>query len=112
MCPYLNSSDFYLWGPLKSKVYANNPHSLEELKQNIRHELGAISEHELRRVARHFFRRCKASQIAQGHHLERVLSNRYVYHYALLTAKARNKSSVCSSTFVSMNQPPRVRLGV
>ena len=44
MCPYLNSSDFYLWGPLKSKVYANNPHSLEELKQNILQEIAATSE--------------------------------------------------------------------
>ena len=30
--PDLNPCDFYLCDTLKSKVYANNPHSLEELK--------------------------------------------------------------------------------
>ena len=54
---------------VKSKVYANNPQSLK-LKQNIRHEIGAISENELRRVAGYVFRRCAACQIAQGHHFE------------------------------------------
>jgi hypothetical protein len=33
--PDLDPSDFYLWGKLKSVVYANNPHDLEALKQNI-----------------------------------------------------------------------------
>jgi hypothetical protein len=31
--PDLNPCDFYLWGKLKSVVYANNPHDLEALKQ-------------------------------------------------------------------------------
>ena len=56
----LNACDFYLWGTLQSKVYANNPHSLEKLKQNIRYEIGDISENELRRVIGHVFRRCEA----------------------------------------------------
>jgi hypothetical protein len=33
--PDLNPRDFYLWGKLKSVVYANNSHDLEALKQNI-----------------------------------------------------------------------------
>ena len=73
MCPHLNPFNFYLWGTLKSKVYENYPHSLEELKQNIRHEIGAISENELRRVAGHVFRRRAASQIAQGHNFKHEL---------------------------------------
>jgi hypothetical protein len=32
----INPCDFYLWGKLKSVVYAKNPHDLEALKQNIR----------------------------------------------------------------------------
>ena len=44
----LNSSnvricDFYLWGHLKNKVYATNPHTLEELKESIRCEIDCIS---------------------------------------------------------------------
>jgi hypothetical protein len=34
--PDLNPCDFYLWGKLKSVVYAKNPHDLEALKQNLR----------------------------------------------------------------------------
>ncbi|KAJ4437989.1 hypothetical protein ANN_13928 [Periplaneta americana] len=30
--PDLSPSDFYLWGTLKNKVYASNPHTLQELK--------------------------------------------------------------------------------
>ena len=29
--PELSPCDFYLWGKLKSQVYSNNPHTLEEL---------------------------------------------------------------------------------
>jgi hypothetical protein len=32
--PDLSPPDFYLWGFLKENVYKNNPHTLEELKQN------------------------------------------------------------------------------
>jgi hypothetical protein len=31
----LNGCGFYLWGKLESVAYANNPHDLEALKQNI-----------------------------------------------------------------------------
>ena len=81
--PDLNSCDFYLWGTLKSKIYANNLHSLEELKQNVRYEIGVISENELRRVSGHVFRRCAVCQIAQGHNLEHEFWIRYVHYYAI-----------------------------
>ena len=40
---------------------------------NFRHEIGAISEDKLWRVAGHVFSRCAACQIAQGHHFEQEL---------------------------------------
>jgi hypothetical protein len=40
--PNLNPSDFYLWGTLKEKVHVNNPRSLDQLQENIRHEIPAI----------------------------------------------------------------------
>ncbi|KAJ4449871.1 hypothetical protein ANN_01277 [Periplaneta americana] len=55
------------------KSNANNPHSLEEIKQNIRYKIRAISESELWRVVGHVFRRCAACQISQGHHFEHEL---------------------------------------
>jgi hypothetical protein len=36
------SSDFYLWGMLKEKTHLKNPHSSEELQENIRHEIFAV----------------------------------------------------------------------
>jgi hypothetical protein len=34
--PDLSTCDFYLWGYLKGKVYESNPHTLDELRKNIR----------------------------------------------------------------------------
>jgi hypothetical protein len=39
-----------LWGKLKSVVYANNPHDLEALKQNIREAVYNIQQRELQQV--------------------------------------------------------------
>ena len=40
--PDLSPADFGLWGHLKSKVYANNPTTLRQLKMNIQQEMEAI----------------------------------------------------------------------
>ena len=37
--PDLTASDFFLWGYLKERVYVNNPRTVQELKNNIRHEI-------------------------------------------------------------------------
>ncbi|PSN47189.1 hypothetical protein C0J52_07875, partial [Blattella germanica] len=58
--PDLNPCDFYLWGNLKGKVYANNPHTLDELKENIRQKIALISVDELQRVFRNFQKKCEA----------------------------------------------------
>jgi hypothetical protein len=41
--PNLNPCDFYLWAILKGKVYVNNPHSLEQLQENIWREIFYIN---------------------------------------------------------------------
>jgi hypothetical protein len=48
--PDLALRDFYLCGSLEDKVYKSNPHTLEELEDNIREEVTMISEAELQRV--------------------------------------------------------------
>ncbi|KAJ4432251.1 hypothetical protein ANN_20868, partial [Periplaneta americana] len=48
--PDLTTCDFYLWGRLKGKVYANNPRTLEDLKDNILNEILRIDAAELRKV--------------------------------------------------------------
>ena len=35
---------FFLWGALKGKAYANKPRTIQELENNIRCEIAAISE--------------------------------------------------------------------
>jgi len=39
--PDLTAVDFFLWGYLKSRVYANQPQTLQQLKQDIRNEINA-----------------------------------------------------------------------
>ena len=52
-------SDFYLWSILKNAVYKTNPHTLEELKRNIRDEINNINRGELQRVMGNFIKRCQ-----------------------------------------------------
>ena len=42
--------DFYLWGSLNGKVYSNNPHTIEEIKMNIRNVIVEITQNELAKV--------------------------------------------------------------
>jgi hypothetical protein len=46
----LDPRGFYLWGKLKS-VYANKPHDLEALKQNIHEAIYNIQQCELQQVS-------------------------------------------------------------
>jgi hypothetical protein len=71
--PDLNPCDFYLWGMLKGKVYVNNPHTAEELKENIRRVISIIYQEELRQVFRNMLTRCEACLQAQDSHFEHLL---------------------------------------
>ena len=42
--PDLRPPDFFLWDALKGKAYANKPRTIQELENNIRREIAAISE--------------------------------------------------------------------
>ena len=54
--PDLNPADYFLWGYLKNRVYADNPRRCEELKQNrpIRREIRRIPEDMLTRFVYNF----------------------------------------------------------
>ena len=49
LCP-ARSPDLRPWGSLKSRVHRNNPHTLEELKNNIRGKIELITENELQQL--------------------------------------------------------------
>jgi hypothetical protein len=71
--PDLNPCDFYLWAKLKSVVYANNPHDLEALNQNIREAIHNIQQCELQQVSRNLFKRIQACLTAEGRHFKHLL---------------------------------------
>jgi hypothetical protein len=48
--PRCNPPDFSLWSLLKGKVYTNEPHTINYLSENIRHEITAIPVEMLQRV--------------------------------------------------------------
>lgn len=71
--PDLNPLDFFLWGYLKSKVYNNNPTTIDQLKANIQTEIDGISNVMLKRVCLNFEKRLKECKKRKGHHLEDVI---------------------------------------
>jgi hypothetical protein len=70
--PDLNPCVFHLWGKLKSIVYANNPHDLEALKQNIREAVYNIQKRELQQTSRSLFKRIQACLTAESRHFEHL----------------------------------------
>jgi hypothetical protein len=63
----------FLFGKLKSVVYANNPHDLEALKQNIREAIYNIQQRELQQVSRNLFKRIQTCLTAEGRYFEHLL---------------------------------------
>jgi hypothetical protein len=66
--PDLNPCDFYLWGNLKDKVYSNNHHTLDELKQSIRETSTSIEASEVKLVSNNIFKRLEAFLRADRRH--------------------------------------------
>ncbi|XP_011882183.1 PREDICTED: uncharacterized protein LOC105569928 [Vollenhovia emeryi] len=57
--PDLTVPDFFLWGFLKSRVYANKPQALAALKENIRHEAANISPDVLKKAMENAIKRAQ-----------------------------------------------------
>jgi hypothetical protein len=70
--PDLTPCDFYVWESLKEKVYKTNPHTLEELRNNIHCETSAISGEELQRANTVFHRYTECIQLG-GQHFQHLL---------------------------------------
>jgi hypothetical protein len=71
--PDLNPCDFYLWGKLITVVYANNPHDLETLVQNICEAIYNIQQCELQQASRNLLKRIQTCLTAEGRHFEHLL---------------------------------------
>lgn len=71
--PDLSVCDFFLWGYLKSKVYANKPRTLEDLKEAIKEVIGSITNEMLSKVFDSFAARLEECMLRNGHHLHDVI---------------------------------------
>ena len=71
--PDISMCDFYLWGFLKSRVYAAKPRTLEELKTAIRENIQEIGEETLVKVEANFRNRLQICARENGHHLSDII---------------------------------------
>ena len=70
--PDLSLCDFYLWETLKQKVYANNPHNLDQLKENITNAIRRITK-ELQTVSANVVKRAQKCIDVNGEHFQHLL---------------------------------------
>lgn len=68
----LTPVDYFLWGLLKSKVYANKPKTIKSLQKNIRAEIAAINAELLRKVIDNYDIRMLACKAGRGCHLGEI----------------------------------------
>ena len=71
--PDLSSCDFYLCRTLKQKVYANNPHNLDQLKENITNAIRRITREELQAVSANVVKRAQKCIDVNGEHFQHLL---------------------------------------
>ena len=71
--PDLTTSDCFLWGYLKSKVYKSNPHRIQELKDDISQSVAAIKITTLHLVYLNMIRRGQLCIDAGGNHFHYLL---------------------------------------
>ena len=71
--PDLSPCDYFLWGFLKSRVYHNNPRTIDTLKNNIRQEISNIPQRVLRNVFNNMLKRAELCFVLDGEHFEHRL---------------------------------------
>ena len=67
--PDVSICDFFLWGYLKSRVYTNRPHTIEELKLPIRQEIAALPQKMLEHAMQEFEERLRMCVRQEGRHM-------------------------------------------
>jgi len=69
----LTPLNFFLWGFLKSRVYANKPQTINDLKNNIQVAIREIIAATCRKVIENFDIRIDACRRSRGGHLSDIL---------------------------------------
>ena len=71
--PDLSLCDFYLWGTLNQKVYVNNPHNVDQLKENITNAIRRITREELQAVSANVVKRAQKCIHVNGEQFQHLL---------------------------------------
>lgn len=69
----LTPLDYFLWGYVKGKVYADDPQTIDQLKDNIRRVIGDIEPQLCDNVMENFTKRMVACQKSRGGHLPDIV---------------------------------------
>ena len=72
----LTPLDYYLWGAVKDKCYANKPQTIKALKNNIREAIGKILLHTINNVLKNWTDYVSYCMAIRGSHL-----NEIIFHY-------------------------------
>ena len=64
---------FIRGGKLRGKLYSNNPHTIEELKTNMRNAIVEIAQDELAKVAGNMFKRAELCIQVHGEQFQHLL---------------------------------------
>ena len=72
----LTPLDYYLWGAVKDKSYADNPVTIDALKDNIRETIAEIELHIIDNVLKNWTDRVGYFMASRGSHL-----NEIIFHY-------------------------------
>ena len=73
---YLTPLDYYLWGAVKDKYYADKPETIDALKDNIREAIGEIQLHTINNVLKYWTDSVCYYMAIRGSHL-----NEIIFHY-------------------------------
>ena len=71
--PDLSPLDFFVWGYLKSRVYRENPTTIDQLKEAIRTEIGLVSSHMTAEVMRDMRKRIDLCIASNRRHLKDIM---------------------------------------
>jgi len=69
----LTPLDFFLWGYVKQKVYANDPQTIVALKDEIRRVIYELPQNLCIKVIENFIKRAKVCRAARGSHLADII---------------------------------------
>ena len=72
----LTPLEYYLWGAIKDKCYADKPETIDALKDNIREAIGEIQLHTIDNVLKNWTDRVHYCMASRGSHL-----NEIIFHY-------------------------------